>query len=75
MVKIFAEVDYHKGLMAGTKCRWTVVYGFTDLNDENNYNCDCWPLSTKPTKRQLRRFKKIGRMMYTHPIKVTITHD
>jgi len=56
---VFVDVQYLNGVLGGTKCRWGVVYGFE--GDEFNSNADCYPMKTKPTKRQIRKLKKQSR--------------
>ncbi|QDH49074.1 hypothetical protein PHYNN_145 [Pantoea phage Phynn] len=63
MKKIFVDVDHHPNVMAGTSCRWTMVVGYEDTENPEEGYAECYAIAVKPTKRQIRKLKKVARLM------------
>lgn len=54
---IFVDVIYHDGIPYANR-KWTLVNGY---RNEQGDMAECWPMLAKPTKRQIRQYKKMAR--------------
>lgn len=62
--EIYADVYYHPRLI-GYGCRWSIVVGYLSedvISDPGWSDCFCFPV--KPTKKQIRKLKKLARLVY-----------
>lgn len=58
MGPLHCDVIYLGGQLSGFPgCRWAVVVGYI----ANAWSMDCYGFSVKPTKRQIRKLKKMYR--------------
>lgn len=57
---IFVDVIYHDGIPYAN-CKWSLVNGYVVNEDNVSDMVECWPMLAKPTKRQIRQYKKMAR--------------